>query len=424
MSLLKELKKVKRRITYEKRLYNRNSLLYLLAIIFFYICNGAFSMLQGIYLKEAGMSEGFLGVILSVKTITIALGAIPCAIIVSKIGKKKGLLIAMFIIPITIILQGITSNNWTVLFLSAIQGLVNAFIVVSEGPFLMENSNERTRLQLFSYVFSTNVFSTMVGYFAFGSVSRTLEGVTGGVNSLRYSIIASGVIGIFSAIFILKIKSVKEVNTKENTKDFIKHIIRLSLDKYPLRLLIYNSIIGFGAGLVVPYFNVYLKYKVNASTAQIGLIMALAQFAMGFGGLLTPVMSKKFGRVKTINLCQIVSIPFLLLIALPPNLYIVAMALFMRNGLMNMSGPVVGTITMELIEGEERSMFASVNNIFSNVSRAISTALGGIIMYSLPHGYEIPYIITAIMYIIATVVFHKSFSFLDYGVKVKKKIIV
>ncbi|WP_040209961.1 MFS transporter [Clostridium polynesiense] len=198
-------------------------------------------------------------------------------------------------------------------------------------------------------------------------------------------------------------KSTSQSNYIENTKKLLKN-------RYASRFLMYNAIIGFGAGLVVPYFNVYLKYKVNAGTDTIGVIMAFAQAAMGFGGLVTPFMAKKLGRVKTINICQILSIPFLLLIALPPNIYIVSAALFVRNGLMNMAGPVVSTLTMELIDSSQRSTFASINNIANNLSRAISTMLGGFIMANVPYGYEVPYFLTAMLYLAATLLFHKTFA--------------
>ncbi|MBU3196565.1 MFS transporter [Clostridium algidicarnis] len=407
--------------------FNKNAVLYLGGISFFYICMGSFNMMQGIYIKELNFDESFLGLILSLKTFSLAIFSIPCAMIVNKIGKKKGILLTMIIVPITIILQGMSQTKGIILGLSILQGGANSFILVSEGPFFMENSNGRNRIKLFSYSFADNVFSTMFGYFIFGQISGGFIRLFGSIEALRYAIVISGALGLISIILIAFIKDSETCPVEDKTM-FLKDLVKISKKKYPMKFLLYNLLIGFGAGLVVPYFNVYLKYKVNATTEQIGIIMAVAQAAMGLGGLATPYMAARYGRIKTIIMCQVASIPFLMLIALPPNIIVVSIALFIRNGLMNMAGPVVGNLSMDIIEENERSIFASVNNISNNLSRALSAIVGGFIMNNFSHGYELPYFLTAITYIMATMYFYKSFRGFDnkkvYTKKTNKAAIV
>lgn len=388
----------------------KNAIIYLCAIAFFYVSSGAFSMLQGIYIKELKIGEDFLGLIISMKILATAVFSIPGALLVNKIGKKRCIFIAMFLVSFASIVQGYYTSKWIILIFASIQGAASALISVSEGPFFMENSTEKNRLTLFSYSFADNVFSTMIGYYVFGRVTGSLGNSFSVINSLRYAIIISGIVGFISCGFISALKKGKASNISRSDESFFKSYITVIKQKYPFRFIVYNFIIGFGAGLVVPYFNVYLKVKVNATTSQIGLIMALAQGAMGIGGLVTPWLAKKYGKVKTIIMCQIISIPFLMLIAIPPSIYIVSMALFIRNALMNMAGPIIGNMTMELVKDYERSIFASLNNVSSSISRALSAILAGYIMKNFANGYEIPYFITAILYLIATVYFYKAFK--------------
>lgn len=369
-------------------------------------------MLQGIYIKELKIGEDFLGIIISLRTLITALASVPCAIFVNKYGKKKGIFACMLLMPLFIAFQGYSENKWQLLVLAIMQGAANSFLAVSEGPFIMENSSEKIRLRLFSFTYADNVFSTMFGYFIFGDIPNIMQGSIGVVNSLRYSIILCGIIGIISCIFILMIKE-KRTTLSVSKQNYLKDLLHVLGGKYSVKLLMYNSIIGFGAGLVVPYFNVYLKYKLNIGTGLIGIIMALAQGAMGLGSLITPYMSKKFGRINTVIICQVISIPFLLFIAIPPSLVIVSISLFLRNALMNMSGPITNTMSMELVETSERSIFASANNIAGNVSRALSAVVAGFIMKNFANGYELPYFITAILYIIGTIYFHKCFCSLN-----------
>lgn len=389
---------------------SKNAMIYLCAIAFFYVSSGAFSMLQGIYIKELKIGEDFLGLVISMKILATAVFSIPDAILVNKIGKKKGLFLAMFFVSFASIVQGYYTSKWIILIFASFQGAASSLMSVSEGPFFMENSTEKNRLALFSFSFADNVFSTMIGYYVFGRVTGALGNSFSVINALRYAIIISGCIGFISCGFICALKKNKNSSISQDNKKFIKNYINVVKQKYPSRFIIYNFIIGFGAGLVVPYFNVYLKVRINATTAQIGLIMALAQGAMGIGGLVTPFLAKKYGKIKTIIVCQLVSVPFLMLIAIPPSIYIVSTALFIRNALMNMTSPIIGNMTMELVEDYERSIFASINNISSSISRALSAIVAGYIMKNFSNGYEFPYFITAILYIIATVYFYEAFK--------------
>lgn len=390
----------------------QNVLLYFCSIVFFYISSGAFSMLQGIYIKELNYGESYLGSILSLKILATAVFSIPCAMFVNKMGKKKAMIMAFIFVPLMNMCQGYFSNRWLILIFAVIQGGSTAFLLVSEGPFLMGNSTERNRLTLFSTAFVVNVFSNMVGYFAFGQISQRLETKLVSIEALRYSIIISGIIGFIACIFAIKIKDNNNYRS-EKKENLIKDYLFVLKQKHPFQYVIYNFIIGFGAGLVVPYFNVYLKYKVNISTESIGIIMALAQGAMGVGGLITPIMARKYGKINTIIICQTLSVPFLMLIALPPSVVVVSSALFIRNALMNMAGPIISNLAMEMVDNCHRPIFSSIINISGNLSRALSAMVAGFIMNNLANGYEIPYFITAIMYIGGTIYFYRCFKMLE-----------
>ncbi len=389
------------------RKFNRNARLYLLATIFYSIATGAFGMLQGIYIKLR-IGEDFLGMLISSRTLAMALFAFPCALIVSRIGKKKALLISMFFILLSIVMQGFFLSNWLILAFALLQGCFDALLSVTGGPFLAENSEGDERVRLFSVSFAVNTFSVMSGYYIFGQVVEGLSRNINLVEAYRFGIIAAGFAGAAGIAFIWFIKEKQNFSQKQKNVTLMDSI-SVFREKGVLQFIIYNSLIGFGAGLVVPYFGVYLKFKINISTSQLGTIMSLSQVATGLGGLMTPVMAKKFGKVNTIIICQIASIPFLLLIATPPSIFIVSIAFFMRSALMNMTGPVVNNISMDLVDNEKRPVLSSILNLSANFTRAISAVVAGLLMKNLANGYEIPYYITTCLYIIATVYFYKTF---------------
>ena len=388
--------------------FNKNAMLYLYAMVFYSIAAGAFGMLQGIYIKLK-IGEDFLGMLISTKTLAMALFAFPCALIVNRIGKKKALFFSILFILFSITMQGYFQSSWLILTFGLMQGCFEALLSVTGGPFLAENSHGEERVRLFSVSFAVNTFSVMAGYYIFGQVVEDLSKSINIIQAYRYGIIVSGFVGIAALVFIALIRETPLL--EENKKPItLKDSIAVFGEKGVLQFIIYNSLIGFGAGLVVPYFSVYLKFKINITTSQLGVIMSLSQVATGVGGLITPILANKFGKVNTIIMCQIASIPFLLLIATPSSIFIVSIAFFMRSALMNMSGPVISNISMELVENEKRSVLSSILNLSSSFTRAISAVSAGFMMKHFANGYEIPYYITTCLYVIATVYFYKTFK--------------
>jgi MFS family permease len=329
--------------------------------------------------------------------------------VVSRTGKRKALLFSMLVTSIAIILQGYFRYQWLILFFGIIQGTSDALLSVTGGPFLAENSRGDERIRLFSVSFAVNTFSVMAGYSIFGQVVERLNMNISVVQAYRYGIIGAGFTAILSLAFIFFIKD--NANSEDGKNGVsLKDSISVFREKGVYQFIIYNSIIGFGAGLVVPYFNVYLKFKINISTNQLGTIMSLSQLATGIGGLITPILARRFGKVNTIIMCQIASIPFLLLIATPPSILIVSIAFFMRSALMNMAGPVINNISMDIVSNDKRSVLSSILNLASSFTRAISAVAAGFIMKNFSNGYEIPYYITTCLYVIATVYFYKTFK--------------
>lgn len=162
-------------------------------------------------------------------------------------------------------------------------------------------------------------------------------------------------------------------------------------------------LIGFGAGLVIPFFNLFLHYKLNVGTGVVGTIMAYSQVATIIGAFLVPYVSKKLGRVFTVQLCQVLSIPFLLIISIAGNVWLTTFVFFMRSALMNMAQPALQSLTMEIVGDEERSALSSLMNLSNHITRGISASVAGFIMANI--SYELPYYITAVLYITAILLF-------------------
>jgi predicted MFS family arabinose efflux permease len=173
------------------------------------------------------------------------------------------------------------------------------------------------------------------------------------------------------------------------------------------RLVFVNMLIGVGAGMVVPFFNVYFYKVLQATTGEIGFIFSIGQIVMVAGLLIIPMLVGRFGKVRTIALTELLSIPFLILIALTMNIYLAAVGYIMRMTLMNMANPAISSFNMEIVAEEERATVSSLTQTGWYLLYAVSTVISGIMM---SHGsYLLPFLITCIVYAVAAVAYYVFF---------------
>jgi MFS family permease len=173
------------------------------------------------------------------------------------------------------------------------------------------------------------------------------------------------------------------------------------------KLVLTAGLIGFGAGYIVPLFNVFFAGKFMATDEQVGIIFALGQIALTIGTLLAPMISDRIGKVRVVVACQFLSIPFISLIAFSPTLELASFPYLARGTLMNMAGPVGSAFAMEIVKPTERATTSGFQIMADNIPRAIGVILGGQIM-SLGD-YASPFFFTSAFYLMSCILYFTFF---------------
>ncbi|MFN4073096.1 MAG: MFS transporter [Thermus sp.] len=146
-----------------------------------------------------------------------------------------------------------------------------------------------------------------------------------------------------------------------------------------LRLFVSQAIIGFGAGLVIPFLNLYLREKFGLSYGTTGFIFALSSLATGLAMLLQPLLVGRLGKLGAIVFVQALSLPFLAVLAWVPWLPLVTVALLIRGALMNAAGPVYAVLVMDYLEEGERPGFFLVEGALWSTLFALGSAASGMV---------------------------------------------
>ena len=125
------------------------------------------------------------------------------------------------------------------------------------------------------------------------------------------------------------------------------------------------------------------------------------------GAAVVPYLAGRFGKVKTVSLTYMISLPFLVLLAFTTNLYMAGGAYILRMLFMNMSSPVSNSFSMEIVGSDERASVSSLTSTANCFALAAGSFVAGVLM---TWGWQtMPYLAACIFYTVAAVLYFKFF---------------
>ena len=356
-----------------------------------------------------GFTEDLIGEILSLGAWGTTIISLPAALIIPRFKVKKVLIVSVVLAGILSLFQaGITERSW-LLFASLVLGMTSSVARVAAAPFLMQNSTPKERTYLFSLHFGTYLVAAIVGSLGGGYLPGLFSHLTlSKVTAFRCSLFLSAGLSFLSLIPFLLIKPETRSIKRFVLKTLWNRKLLTEKGFLLLRICLPFFVLGLGAGLVIPFLNLYFRERFDLSASTIGIYFSLLQFFMLGGILLGPLLSKKFGMIRTIVVTQLSSIPFMGVLAFTYHLPLAVGSFLFRGTLMNMSQPIFTNFAMVKVREEEQALTNAFLMLSWSLSWAVSANLGGrlIKLYS----FTLPLLITIGFYIISSVLYYIFFS--------------
>ncbi|WP_019156201.1 MFS transporter [Robertmurraya massiliosenegalensis] len=392
--------------------YNKNIKLSILANVFAQIGFGIFMVIYNFYIRELGYDEQVNGQVISLTSLATALILVPAGMISDRFGRKKVMLIGSILTGFVFLLRGIFEAQSLLLILAFVTGLTMAFITVSSIPWLAENSKPLQRVHLFSMYSAVMTGASVIGNLFGGIFTDLFSLFLSPLMSIRLTLIIAGLFYFFSFIPIAKFKETREI--KQEKKIPWKEKVHQQREGFKMIFLfaIAQLIIGIGAGLVIPYLNLYFADRFMASNSIIGIIISLGQAATAIAMIIGPLMVRKFGEVKAVVILQLSSLPFLLLTAYTENLVLAAVGFLFRQALMNAGNPIQTSLMMSKVNDSVKGLANSINQMVFNLGWAVMgpVSTGIVVMYGAYWGYAMVFTITASLYLIGSIYFLTVFK--------------
>lgn len=385
---------------------------YLAGAFLFSIGSSINDLLYNLYLHALGYSDSFIGGMISLHSLGVLLLCIPAAFLARKYSHRTMLLTSISLVVLFQFLRASFPNEGLVPFFNLVLGLAVSAVRVIPAVLLMRLSRPEERAFVFGFNAALSMFGIMLGNYVGGHLPNVLSAsasLLGATLSLDNAYQASLCIG--SGVIAASVMCYAQLSASEKSLPSSASLIQEFLAQIPSRerlmhifkVIAPHVIVGIGAGAVIPFIPLYLHQTFGATSAEIGNTMSVVQSAVAVGYLLSPMISRHFGVLKSIIMVQLASLPFMAIMGFNSSLVIVTVAFLLRNVLMNMSGPFVEQFNMENVRDEEREFTASLDIFFWNVSWAITPAIAGTVIEQF--GYKPLFVVTIGFYALSSFVY-------------------
>lgn len=422
----------------------RNARLYLLSNALSGMTTGIFLVLYNLYLTSLGYQADFVGATLFVGALGAGLAIFPAGLCIDRWSGKRVLIIASLLIGLAGSGAILLRQPGPLLVCAFFTGVGTAFALVINAPFLTRNSVPAERLDLFSLNIMLTQITTVLGELLGGALplwfahsSAWMARLPSWLNwlldtqpeprSYQLALLVAGLIALpsFIPLFLLDNDLPARVARmragtrdqrarswrlwRERARAWTRPAVLRALLLSPFfALVLVQTLTGLGAGLIIPYFNLFFVRHLNASSALFGLIDGAANSLAGLTALFAPWLARRVGRVSSIALTRLCSLPLLLAVGFVGSLPLAAGLYPLREGLMDMSNGVLMVFSMEEVEERYRGIANSAYQASYQVAWAITSSLAGLIIVS--SGYAPLFIGAALCYLTTIVLLWGRFG--------------
>lgn len=361
-----------------------NARRYLVATFMIWVNFYAPQFLLTLYLRELGLADEDIGLVAGARMLGSAAAILPAAFLARRYSLKHLLIFgAAFFGFFSLCLLGSSNRNILVL-LSALSGAAHGVVMICAAPFVARNSTKAERATLFSISFAITTSAGVVSAAGCGTVATVLGEVLGSdMRGLQWALAVAAAASLAAVVPLLGVRE-SQVDNDDATDGAPGTAQEMSPRqarwRVCARLAVLNLAIGAGAGLVIPFTSLYLQDRFDMSSQAIGFAFVGAQLMMAISSLGAPALMNRFGMVRGAILVQVLSIPFLIVLAETELLALALVAFVLRSGLVNVAVPMVSNLSMELVRREDQPLANAVSRIAWNVAWACFSALAGIIL--------------------------------------------
>jgi MFS family permease len=376
---------------------------------------GFLSVVLALYLAQRGLSEGEIGLLLTLTLAGDAAITLWITTSADSFGRRRMLVVGAGLMILSGVIFSLT-GNFILLIVTAIIGVlspsgneIGPFLSIEQAA-LSQLIPDVKRTQTFAWYNLAGSFATATGALAGGALSQLLQGAGySQLNSYRAVVLGYAFIGVILAnLFLLLTHAVEAARITEPAST--RRVLGLHRSRgVILRLSSLFAIDAFAGGLVVQSMVAYwFNIKFGVQPAVLGSIFFGANILAGISALSAAQIARRIGLINTMVFTHIPSNILLILVPLMPTLPLAITVLLLRFSISQMDVPTRQSYTMAVVSADERSAAMGVTSIARSVGGTLSPALTGQFL-AIPGLLSAPFILAGSMKIIYDLLVWRGF---------------
>jgi MFS family permease len=360
---------------------------------------GFLSVVLALYLAQRGLSEGEIGLLLTLTLAGDAVITLWLTTTADRMGRRRMLIFGAGLMIMAGVIFSLT-GNFILLVVTAIIGVISPsgneigpFLSIEQAA-LSQLLPDEKRTQVFAWYNLLGSFATATGALAGGGLAQLLQ--SGGytpLNSYRAVVLGYTLIGVLLADLFLLLSQAVEAPKLEEVIPIQRRLGLHKSRRVVFRLSSLFAIDAFAGGLVVQSMVAYwFNIKFGVQPAVLGSIFFGANILAGVSALSAVWIAKRIGLINTMVFTHIPSNILLILVPLMPTLPLAIAALLLRFSISQMDVPTRQSYTMAVVSPDERSAAMGVTSIARSVGATLSPAITGQLL-AVPGLIGVPFLI-------------------------------
>jgi MFS family permease len=376
-------------------------------------CYGFLSVILALYLSEAGLAEGQIGLLFTFTLLGDAAISLWLTTSADRLGRKRTLILGALLMAGAGLIF-ILTRNILLLLAAAIIGVISPsgneigpFLSVEQAS-LTQLVPDRARTRIFAWYNLAGSFATATGALAGGWLAQGLQhNGWAAIESYRIVLMGYAVGGFLLLLLFFNLTSSIEVKMELDTARRVLGLHRSRNVVFKLSSLF--ALDAFAGGLLVQSlmaFWFHIRFGVEAGV--LGSIFFGANILAGFSALLAVPIARRFGLINTMVFTHIPSNILLMLVPLMPTLPLAVANLLLRFSISQMDVPTRQSYTMAVVAPDERSAASGVTSVARSLGASISPALTGWLI-SIPVLFSAPFFLSGGLKIIYDLLLYREF---------------
>jgi MFS family permease len=397
------------------------------------LSSGAISLFWinfNLYLAALGIDPSTIGLIATTGALSSALAALPASILSDRIGRRLAMIVGAALSSVALGGLLFATEIPFLFMLAVLYGAGQQMLFVVAIPFLTERSRPEHRNELFALQFAITNGTQVVAALAGGAIAAAVAAATGhGAGSPEaYQVLLALMLGLMVAALVSLLRlsddrpgkrpqvveepaATTVVPATSRSGRAVRRLdrvgIRVRNPGFAARLLLPGFLISLGAGQVIPFLNLFVVGRFGLDLSEVNAVFAVTAFGTMLAILLQPALARRYGKIGSVVIVQAASIPFLVVLGFAPLVWLVIIAMAVRNSLMNAGNPILNAFVMEQVQPAERATMAAAMNLLWSLGWVIAGLYYSVVQLLLgfERGYTVNFITIIVLYSVATALY-------------------